>query len=420
MLGLTFFKLMTNDLPEKKKVDENNNIHIIKSQVSIPNYYSEDLVSFVKELLTENLEERPSSKRAFAEAMSIYTVKYLRITSIISALECFMAIPNIGSYFKSEKIDNLIQNDNDKKYMVTKIIRDSFKSIDPNNFNYQDSKIECFKLRLVFYSKSEGMSEKSLEVNTFTIIEDICNKLHKELNKATTNNAIKPGSNKINEYYLDDKGNKIDEADEQSVLFNAVKKFGDNFRSRISDQLYFLLKTFYTCPECNNNIKFLTTFHCAYGLYPSRTALWLSKKNINIYDLFQHSNKKRLFEDIKLNCKFCGKVQKDVYITKKLYTSPYNLILGFNYNDESKFNYNIEENINLSQIVERNDICKTCYRLIGATFTEKNEDDTIKYVSYTKDKYGQWKFFNGNSIQNSSFNELQNHKNIQSLFYTSS
>ena len=80
----------------------------------------------------------------------------------------------------------------------------------------------------------------------------------------------------------------------------------------------------------------------------------------------------------------------------------------------------IEENINLSQFVERTDICKTNYRLVGAIFTEESEEDenNDKYVSYTKTPNGQWKYCSGNNVQNSSFNELQNHKGIKALFYT--
>lgn len=419
MLGLTFYELMAGELPEKKVRDEFNNISIVQTNTTIPNYYSSDIVNFVKKLLNQSLEERPSAKKAFADAITIYTIKYLKITSILSALECFMAIPTLSSYFKGDKVSSLVNNDDNRKYIITKVIRDSLPYMDPNNFDYEQSKIQCLKLRLFFYVKNEGSSEKSPEINTFSIIEDICNRLHRELNKSKNNSEIQPGSNTINEDYIDDKGNHIDETDEQSVLSNAVKRFGDNFNSRISNLLYFLLKTVYQCPECNNNIKYETTFHCAYGLHPSRTAVWLNKKNIDIKDLFRHSYKKRLYENKKMNCKFCGKVQNDIYISKRLYTSPYNLILGFNYHDQNKFHYNIEEYINLSELVERTDICSINYRLIGATFTEKNEDDSIKYVSYTKDSNGQWKYFNGNSIQNSSFDEIQNHEHIQSLFYTS-
>ena len=56
-------------------------------------------------------------------------------------------------------------------------------------------------------------------------------------------------------------------------------------------------------------------------------------------------------------------------------------------------------------------------RLVGAIFIEKDDEDFNKYVSYTKDTNGQWKFCNGKNIQNSNLNELQNHKGIQALFY---
>ena len=41
------------------------------------NYYSSDIVNFVKKLLNQSLEERPSAKRAFADAITIYTIKYV-------------------------------------------------------------------------------------------------------------------------------------------------------------------------------------------------------------------------------------------------------------------------------------------------------------------------------------------------------
>ena len=79
MLGLTFYELMAGELPEKKVRDEFNNISIVQTNTTIPNYYSSDIVNFVKKLLTQSLEERPSAKKAFADAITIYTIKYLKI-----------------------------------------------------------------------------------------------------------------------------------------------------------------------------------------------------------------------------------------------------------------------------------------------------------------------------------------------------
>ena len=425
MLGITFFVVMSGKMPELKKEDEDGMkiLRLKNFEKMIPDYYSESLKKFILKLLTLEADKRPTARKAFAEAISHYTVKFLRITSILATLNCVSSLPTIGAYFNSEKITDRIKNDeHERKYVVTKVIKNALDYANPNNFNYEKAKIECLKLRTIFYTTYTGL-EKSLEVGIINNFENICNKLHRELNKCKDIKGSQMSENNaINENYLDDNGGKIDEADENMVIKFAAKKFGENFQSKISDQLYFLVKKIYQCPECQRNIKYLTTFHCAYCLRPERCALWLEKKNINIIDLFKHSCKTRQFTDINLNCKFCGKMQKNINITKKLYTSPLNLVLCFEYSGEDEFEFKIEENINLSQFVQRTDICKTNYRLVGAIFTEESDEDenNDKFVSYTKTPNGQWKYCSGNNVQNSSFNDLQNHKHIQALFYTTS
>ena len=87
------------------------------------------------------------------------------------------------------------------------------------------------------------------------------------------------------------------------------------------------------------------------------------------------------------------------------------------YTDGNKFNLKIEEYIDLSNFVDKKDIIN--FRLIGAIFTDKKDDNTIKYVSYTKDTQEQWIYFNGTILTYSNINELRNHKGIKYLFYTS-
>ena len=70
-------------MPEKKIVDEDENITIRKiNSASIPNIYSQSLINFVKKLLTFDVNNRPTSRRAFAEAIVHYTFKYSKVTSI--------------------------------------------------------------------------------------------------------------------------------------------------------------------------------------------------------------------------------------------------------------------------------------------------------------------------------------------------
>ena len=332
------------------------------------------------------------------------------------------AFPKIAAYLQSEKINSYIQNDaNERKYIVTKIVKNAFVASNTNNFKYEDAKNQCMNLRIIFFAKKEKYRQ-SLEIDVSSVVEDVCNNLHRELNKSSVNNvnsSSRPGQNMLNEKYIDDNGNQIDEADEQKVIECACKRFQEHFRSKISDEIYFLIKTIYRCPDCNNNLKYTITFHCASTLMPERTATWLGKKIITTNELFEHKRKNRLFEDVKMNCKHCGKIQKHIYVQKKFYTSPYNIILNFDYSDESKFSYKIEEYIDISNFVERLDVCKTKYRLVGAIFNEKNEGENKKFVSYTKDDNGQWKYCNGNAVSNSDWNEIQNHPHLESLFYTS-
>ena len=420
MLGLTFFNLMSGELPEKK-IMQNNNIFVsLNLEAKMPEYYSKNIKDFIKELLTVDVNERPSAKTAFLKALGYYTIKYLKVTSILATLECFIAIPIIGNYFKGDRVKEYIQSDEQsRKFLTTKIIRSACTYADPNNFDYEETKLQCLKLRLLYYSKDEKY-KRLLEISPDTIVEDICNHLHRELNKSKSmnNNSQMPGSNTLNEDYLDDNGKKIDEADEKKVIEAAFKKFGENFRSKISDQIYFLLKTIYQCPKCKNNIKYSTSFHCASTLFPERTAVWLNKKNITINDLFEHRRKIRLIENLKMYCKFCNQDRTGINLIKKYYTSPYNYIINFDYSKEETFSFKIEEFINISNFIERNDICKTQYRLVGAIFYEKIENDKAKFVSYTKDINGQWKFCDGKSISNSNFDELQKHEHLVSLFYT--
>ena len=86
MLGLTIYKLISGELPEKKSI-QNNNISVsLNLNAHLPDHYSPELKKFVEELLTYEVKERPSSRRAFVKALAIYTFKYLKFTSILAVI----------------------------------------------------------------------------------------------------------------------------------------------------------------------------------------------------------------------------------------------------------------------------------------------------------------------------------------------
>ena len=425
MLGLTFFFMMSNTLPEKKIEFGPLIIPIKDKNAKIPDIYSDVLKNFIQTLLNSP-DQRPSTKRAYSKAITIYSYKYLKITSICSVLQCFFSIKAFCNYFKGERVKTYIENsevNDNRKYLITKTFKDAFINVNPSYFNYESAKNECLKFRIIFYANKERLISNS-EIDPHDFIEALLNRLHAELNKPVIHKVNQnPGDFNIEDEENNNKNNQevqIDETNEMSVISAAIKKFSEKFRSKISDLFYYIAKTIVDCPECQTLLKYDSSIHCMCGLYPERASIYLSKTDLNIYDLFKHYRKKRLFLDENINCPKCGKIQKNVNRTKIFYTSPINLILSISDQNENKYKLTIDEYINIGEFVQRTDVSNVNYHLIGAIFIEQNEQEGRKYVSITrKENNDGWFYFNGNSIQDCTFNDLINHKKLQILFYSS-
>ena len=404
MLGLTFWFMASNNLPERKLSLGPLIIPIKNPNAKLPDCYSEMLKGFINSLLKPP-EERPSTSEAYYQAISFYSIKYLQTTSICSTLLCFNSIVPINQYFGGDKVKNFILSDeanNTENYIITKYVKEAIDATSPFNFNYQNARLECLKLRLTIYADKDRM-ESSTEVDLNNFVSQLLPLLHKELNK------FKGTSPQIG---------KADESNEIDVINKKAQQFMAEYRSKISDQFYYLTKMVENCDKCKKIIKYYCIINSLCAMYPDKTAEYVKKKNITVLDLFKHYHKTRSFTT-KTFCRFCNKNIENISRTKIFYTSPFNFILEICYDDESKFNLKIDQNINISDFVERKDFCKVNYTLVGAIFIEKDNNDNEKYVSVSKIPNGGWVYFNGNSVQNCGFDTLQNHKNLQMLFYSS-
>jgi len=407
MLGLTFLFILSKEIPEKKLDFGFMFVPIKNPNARIPDIYSPFLKDFIYSLLSSS-NNRPSAKRAYLEAVSYYTVKYLKITSICSTIECLFNIPQITQYFKSDKIKEYIEkdkNNEEKIFIYTQTFKDTLLHADPTNFNYDLARADCTKLRILLYSVKEKINSSN-EISITYFIPDLFNHLHQEL------------KDKINKKNEINSKEKIDETNEKAVITETMKKYSEEYNSKITEQFFYLTKIVYECVKCQNKIKYACKINCLCGMTPDRAAIYLNKKELNIIDLFKHYIKKRTYTDENIKCNKCGEICKEVNKSKIFYTSPVNLILEIGYSDETKFKLNIDENIDIGEFVERKDISKYKYSLVGGIFSEQ-EDEGKKYVCICKNKNVGWIYFNGNAILKSSFNELINHNKLKILFYTS-
>ena len=162
-----------------------------------PTNYSEELRNFIEKMII-HIEKRPSPIKAYSEAINCYIVKYFQITSIKCTLYCLSNIPLLLDYFKSDIIDKYIKNDeynDNKKYIITKSLRDTLNKINSSFFSFDEINIACMKLVLILYTNEERIkATREIEVGKF--ISDLLIKTHKELNKYNKNREN--GQNNIN------------------------------------------------------------------------------------------------------------------------------------------------------------------------------------------------------------------------------
>ena len=406
MLGLTFFFLMSNKLPERKIVLGPLYIPVINKNAKLPLSYSEHLRNFIENLLKKE-NERPSTKEALIKAINYYKSKYIKITSIISLMNCLYGIPEINKYILGEKISNKLKEDkmnNTNKYIITKEFKESLSSI--NSLTLSKSlKISCLKLKNLLQQIKLEDKEEGNEIDLENLFQCLIISLHEELNKAKGD---------INNY----KKNITEPTNKNQVIQFEAREFTTYYRSIISEQFYYLSISEELCFYCQRPVRYTCCINNMIQLFPDRTSIYVCKKDITVLDMFRHYNKKRIYPNINRICSFCGKEVDRVCRTEMFYTTPPNFILEIKNSNETEFNLKIDEYINMQEFVERKDISKVKYYLVGGIFREKNIRGHMKYISITRTNNG-WVFYNGESLQKCSFNDLEKFKNLKMLFYSS-
>ena len=404
MLGLTFWFMASCSLPEKKISLGPLIIPIKNPNAKLPDMYSDALKTFINTLLKPT-DQRPTTSEAYYNAIGYYSIKYLQTTSICSTLLCFNSILPINQYFKGEKVKNFILSDQVNKtenYINTKIVKEAIDATHPSKFNYQKARLECLKLRMSIYADKDRM-ESSTEIDLNNFVCQLLPLLHKELNKYK--GEVHPiGS--------------ANESNEKEIIKKMAEQFIVEYRSKISDNFYYLSKMVEYCVKCNNVLKYYCIINSICAMYPQETAEVTKSKKITVLDMFKYYGMKKNC-DTKTFCRFCQKDVESVNRTKVFYTSPLNFILEIIYEDQNKFNLKIDQQIDISNYVERIDVSKVKYNLVGAIFTEKNKNGDEVYVSISKLVDGGWVYFNGSSIQTCGFDKLQKHKDLKMLFYSS-
>ena len=158
----------------------------------------------------------------------------------------------------------------------------------------------------------------------------------------------------------------IDELNERAVISSTIKEFTKYNKSEISNYFFYLIKNSQECPKCNNILKYSCSINCIYKLYPEKAVNEYKQININIYDILKLYKEKGIYNNDNIECKKC---RKKGYKKQMFFNTPLNIIFEFSYINEN-FKFKIDEFIDITDFVERKDISKTKYALIGGIFIQ--------------------------------------------------
>ena len=380
MLGLTFFFIMSKKMPEERIKFKDKIFDIKNPEAEIPDIYSPYLKKFIKSLLSDS-KTRPTAKSAYLEIVPKYMTKYLKVTSIISFLECFFALKEINLFFQKDIQFYLQKNPN--KLEKSEILKECFDLASPNNFQFKQLLSQCYILRFFLSNEIKGF-DRALEMNIYIFMKKLFPYLCKELKDA--NNST-------------------------NLLESSI----------ISRNIFFNVKSYTKCNECEKIIsdKLRVHYLINLSLLSDYKDEYESKNEINLIDLFKlYFQKKVVYNNKEPNyCNNCKNHQPYFESAEILFSTPNYLMLKFDF-EKKNFKIKFQEYINISDFVEKKEGNNCNYKLVGAIFTEKF-NDTEKYVSFTKsEEENIWNFFDGEAIKKCNIEQLMNHDNLKLLFYS--
>ena len=397
-MGALFFYLCYGDFPYEKKD--------FKMKCYEKLLYSKDLNDIIDKMIQKDKEKRCSSLEAYTIVKKLFIEKYVKNTTIKSALSCFYNFPNFREYFLNKNNLNFVKKNNIE---MGKSVFDLIQSFFVNNQVLIDSYLFDIKNNLENYGLNVKYYEE-IEIEKFIhffikILNNILNEME-PVEKSVYSNE------ELEEILCLSDSFKFEDGQEENALNFIMNAYNKRLLSLISRNFLNVIKTKRVCMACD---KDLNTF--SFSNYIPIDVDILTKSydninNLNIKDGFKWLLKNGLFllEDRAIKCDTCQRItihreSKNFYHTSK------NLIIIFNRgkNYENKTFINFSENLilNKNEVERFNEVR---YQLLGMI----EVDDKGNYLYFTKDKNNKW---NGNNNNSLFFDKAKIAGTVVALFY---
>ena len=358
-------------------------------------YYSKELLNIVYTMLNDN--NNVDISELYNQVKNEYCKKYAKNSSINSVLRCLYSYPKLNQI--------IFQNENEfsneqKKYFISykycKAIRTLQGAYESNLSEF----IEEFRRAIATEnSKLDG----SKEIDPLYLLAFLLEKMHKE-------------TNVIEESDLNE-GEEVDRTNKEQTFNQFVNYINSNINSPISDLFLGINKTKRICQICKNGYYYFNNF--CFVIFDLTVNNF---QNFNLFNdgfLYQYNHAKKLetHKPDRVSCEKCLTYQFH-YEFNRFYVMSKQLIISFlrgsNYENNTRVDF--PENLNLSKLVDENDISQ--FYLVGCIIRVVNQGKE-EFMYWAKDPDNNlWHKSKINYMNQSSYMDQHTKLNIKEIMET--
>ena len=332
------------------------------------NYYSDDLINIIKEMIEEDPKNRPDTETIFRKIIEKYNSFKIQNSSIFCVYNCLLSFSNFVNNCEKVLIPQIDQIES------TPIFRSLIMFSENVLFNNKEPSKTINQIRdILIYNNSNFPAPG--EIECIDLIDFIIKKVFIETNQ----NKKCVSSNLYTEENDNDTYNR------ELSLYKYLNAFSNCFVSFVSKLFFGTFELNRICLQCKNNRTFFENFY--YLTININTAL-ISGYNFNdqnfIYNCLQNNLK------IQIN-KYCPKC-KNITLheeTKEILSYPINLIIYIK-NDDNTINIKYPIEMNLPNKIANSRPIIFCLKSV--IYENKQNDQRIYGCSYKIDQ--DWLFLN--------------------------
>ena len=379
-------------------------------------YYSKELNEIIDKMTERDAAKRYTSEEAYLKIKKIYLKKYVKNSSVKSALNCFYSFKNFKAFFINDNNKNILLKNKESinnflinyKIQMGNSVFDSIQSLGEGNEYQINSNLFDLRKNMENYGLNVKYN-KEIQIGQFIfnfikILNSILNEVEYDEEKMK---KIKQELAYLSPNYPFENGK------EEVMLNKILEVYNKRISSLISMNFRNVIKTKKKCMVCNNERNFFSMTN----YIPFNVDILTKNFNVNylhIKDGFKYliDDEKSFNEQKGILCEKCKKitVHKE---SKSFYQTARNLIIILNRGEkcENKAFIDFDEKLVLNKEIER--YYEIQYQLIGII----EEDENGHYISFTRDENNLWYYYDDDKKKVIKFEDTKHKETVVALFY---